>query len=105
MMVNIFDYLDFMAFDAGPGQVMLRSDLFYAYVKNGGLPRVLAPEEILERMIEMRRDGNRRLRENRMKSLTRLENRAASFDPTLRIAQDSMNLRVPDSSTSDPAAQ
>lgn len=101
MMVNIFDYLDFMSFDAGPGQVMLRSDLFYAYVKDGGLPRTLEPEEIVDRMIEMRRDGNRRLRENRMRSLTRLENRAVSFDPTLPIVQSSMNLQVPDSATAN----
>jgi len=31
-LVNIFDYLDFMHFDSGPGQLMLRSDAFYAHL-------------------------------------------------------------------------
>jgi len=35
-LVNILDYLDFMHFDAGPGQIMLRSDRFYAHLEQGG---------------------------------------------------------------------
>jgi hypothetical protein len=99
LLVNIFDYLDFMTFDSGPGQMMLRSDLFYAYIRDGGSPRPLPIDETLDRLIEIRRDGDARLLANRRTRLQRLELVASGFDPNVPIDQRNIDLRL---SGSDP---
>ncbi len=92
MLVNIFDYLDFMHFDSGPGQVMLKSDAFYRHVANGHRPEALDTDDVVDRLLEMRRDGDRRLAENRANRLLILEARAGAFDPTLPVDQRELKL-------------
>jgi hypothetical protein len=94
-LVNILDYLDFMHFDAGPGQVMLRSDRFYAHLEQGGAARPLSPVDNVERLLALRRDGDRRLAANREKRRLALEAKAEAFDPTLPIDQSQARLFAP----------
>jgi len=91
-LVNIFDYLDFMTFDSGPGQVMLRSDSFYAHIESGGGPARLTLERVATRLVEIRRDGDRRLLINRTKRLEALEHAAAAFDPERPLDQSTLTL-------------
>lgn len=91
-LVNILDYLEFMHFDSGPGQIMLRSDAFYGYIAGGGIPRRLTLEQVVERLLEMRRDGDRRLLENRARRLETLEKGAQSFDASAPIDQTGLDL-------------
>jgi hypothetical protein len=95
-LVNIFDYLDFMHFDSGPGQLMLRSDAFYEhFADHGAKPNQLTPGETVQRLVDMRRDGNERLIANRRKSQTLLEERVATFDPTSAVDQRDAKLFPP----------
>lgn len=92
-LVNIFDYLDFMAFDSGPGQIMLKSDTFYAHRAAGGEGTKLTLKDLMIRLDELRRDGDRRLIANREKELAALDAALASFDPSLPITQTGLDLR------------
>jgi hypothetical protein len=94
-LVNIFDYLDFMHFDAGPGQIMLRSDRFYAYLEQDGAAQPLSLAETAERLLALRRDGDKRLAANREKRRLALEAKAEIFDPTLPIDQSNARLFAP----------
>lgn len=91
-LVNILDYLDYTHFDSGPGQVMLRNDMFYAYLKSLGKPSKLTPEDTVEKLLETRRDGDRRLVANREKKRKKLEAKAAKFDASLPIDQSKLPL-------------
>jgi len=94
-LVNIFDYLDFMHFDAGPGQIMLRSDRFYAHLEKGGAAQPLSLANTVERLVALRRDGDKRLTANREKRRLALEAKAEAFDPTLPIDQSHALLSAP----------
>jgi hypothetical protein len=94
-LVNILDYLRFMHFDSGPGQMMLRSDAFYAYVASEGAPERLSKGDAVRRLIEMRRDGDRRLIANRARGLERLEGAFERFDPSGAIDQTKLPLQRP----------
>jgi hypothetical protein len=91
-LVNILDYLDFMHFDSGPGQIMLKNDSFYANMESGADPFPLEIDEVLDRLMEMRRDGDRRLAENRANRLRLLEVTAEVFDPTQPVDQTDLKL-------------
>lgn len=91
-LVNILDYLDFMHFDAGPGQIMLRSDRFYAHLEQDGTARSLNLADTVKRLVELRRDGDKRLAANREKRRLALEEKAEAFDPALPIDQSHTDL-------------
>lgn len=92
LLVNILDYLDFMHFDSGPGQIMLKSDAFYRHVALGQSPAHLEIDEVVDRLLQLRRDGDRRLVENRASRLKLLEVTAESFDPTLPVDQTGLKV-------------
>lgn len=91
-LVSILDYLDFMHFDSGPGQIMLRSDAFYKHLADGDDPTELDSDEGVGRLLEMRRDGDKRLTENRANRLRQLEASAEAFEPTLPVDQTELKL-------------
>jgi hypothetical protein len=97
ILVNMLDYLDFMHFDSGPGQIMLKSDAFYEHVAAGPGPAHLEVDEVVDRLLDMRRDGDRRLAENRAARLQILEAAAEEFDPTLPVNQAGLHLTWTDS--------
>ena len=92
LLVNILDYLDFMHFDSGPGQIMLKSDAFYRHVAMGPNPVHLEIDEVVDRLLQLRRDGDRRLAENRANRLALLEVTAENFDPALPVDQTDLKL-------------
>ncbi len=63
-LVDMLDYLDFVTFDAGPGQAMLREKQFFEEVDNYRPPSLTVSEK-LDRCFELLEDGDRRLIENR----------------------------------------
>lgn len=92
-LVNIFDYLEYMHFDSGPGQIMLRSDAFYNHVHGEGGPEPLSLRQVVEALLELRRDGDRRLIANRARKLEQLEDAATRFDPGRHVDQATLDLR------------
>lgn len=92
-LVDILHHLDFLHFDSGTGQLMLRADAFATHLAAGagGTTTSLTLLQTVGRLAEMRRDGDRRLVATRMKKLARLEERVAAFDPTRGIDQSGIS--------------
>jgi hypothetical protein len=90
-LVDILHFLDFLHFDSGTGQLMLRADRFARHIAGGGTGDQLTLEQIVERLAAMRRDGDERLIATRAKKLAELERRVEGFDPTRPLDQRSMS--------------
>lgn len=71
-LVDMLDYLQFITFDSGPGQAMLKEKPFYEAYRLGNIPPTLTLAAKLAKMIDLYEDGNRRLFENRVKKLDRI---------------------------------
>jgi hypothetical protein len=71
-LVDMLDYLDYITFDSGPGQAMLKERQFYEAYNAGKRPPSLSLAQKLSKMIDLYEDGNRRLFENREKKLDRI---------------------------------
>lgn len=75
-----FDAKRFIAFDSGPGQLMLRAKAFFKAVSEGGLPPGdQSMQTKLEALFALYEDGERRLRENREKAFRAFRERFAQF--------------------------
>lgn len=65
-LVDMLDWLDYVTYDSGPGQIMLKGHkLFDDY--NTYQPKKLSTLEKVERLMELYGDGERRLMENRQR--------------------------------------
>ena len=95
-LINIFDYLDLMTFHSGPGQLMLRSKIFYTYIEAGGAPKPLTLGETVERLVALRHDGDARLFQNRKRKLADLKKKVAIFDVELPVDQSKARLHPGD---------
>ena len=65
---DMLDWLDYVTFDSGPGQMMLKAKAFFAAYD----PEVLSTDTTsgkVERLFELYKDGERRLRRNRDRDL------------------------------------
>ena len=71
-LVDMLDYLDYITFDSGPGQAMLKEKQFYEACRMGVKQPSLTLAQKLEKMIALYEDGNRRLFENREKKLDQI---------------------------------
>lgn len=75
-----FDANTFIAFDSGPGQLMLRAKAFFKAVSEGNLPpKGQFMQTKLEALFGLYEDGERRLRENREKAFCAFRERFAQF--------------------------
>ena len=72
-LVDMLDYLQYITFDSGPGQAMLKEKLFYEAYRSGNIPPTLTLAAKLVKMIDLYKDGNRLLFENRVKKLDRIQ--------------------------------
>jgi hypothetical protein len=91
-LVNILDFLDFLHFDSGPGQIMLQADRFARHIDGGGTGTQLSLSDVVSQLVEMRRAGDQSMIASRNRKRAILEERAARFDPTVPIDQSKLNL-------------
>lgn len=68
-LVDMLDYLDFVNFDAGTGQTMLKEEPFYAASENGISRPSSTIADKIARLIDMSEDGDRRLKANRKRTM------------------------------------
>jgi len=75
VLINILDYVEFIRYDAGPGQTMLDQKRFYSHIEEFKIKRPnkkLTPrlrDELVDILIETELDGLDRLIKNRMKRI------------------------------------
>jgi hypothetical protein len=70
--VDMLDHLEFVTFDSGPGQIMLKAKAFFNAFADGFVSPKLTIEEKIDKLIELLEDGERRLvinRENRLRAI------------------------------------
>ncbi len=79
-LVDMLDYLDFITFDSGPGQAMLKEKQFYEAFTNGSKPKAITLAKKLQKMIDLYEDGNRRLLENRKKKIVRIRAKVRAYE-------------------------
>lgn len=70
-LIDLLDWLDFVAYDAGPGQLMLREHEFYSAYEKGKLPPPLGIAAKAENLFARFEEGIRSLFSNREKRLAR----------------------------------
>ena len=76
--VDMLDYLDYLAFDSGPGQIMLKADEFFADFESRPCA-IRTPPEKADFLIQMLKDGDERLIANRKRKQTELQNMADRY--------------------------
>ena len=77
-LVDMLDCLDYVTFDSGPGQMMLRAVKFF----NEYDPKKVKPLDIkqkAQRLMDLYEDGERRLKANREKDLARYRHEFGIF--------------------------
>ncbi len=90
-LVDVLHFLDFLHFDSGTGQLMLRADRFAKYIGDGGQGDQLTLEQIVQRLFTMRRDGDDRLIATRARKLKELEKRVEEYDASMPVDQRGLN--------------
>jgi hypothetical protein len=78
-LIDLLDYLDFVNFDAGPGQVMLKEKELYAELLAGTPPVVLSTEQKVQKCMAIMEDGYRRLIINRERQLAKYRDNLGLF--------------------------
>ena len=67
-LLDMLDWLDYVAFDSGPGQLMLKGETFFAEY-DPDRPGHLDIKGKVQALMDLYEDGERRLRENRERAL------------------------------------
>lgn len=82
--VDMLDCLDYLAFDSGPGQIMLKSDAFFADFESRSVVSRTPPEKA-DMLLRMLQDGDKRLfaarkqKQNDLRKMTDLYKRRKIF--------------------------
>lgn len=90
-LVDILHHLDFLHFDSGTGQLMLRADRFAAHVGGGCSGTPLTLEQTVKRLVVMRREGDARLMATRERKLVLLDQRLRAFDASQGVDQSGLS--------------
>ena len=81
-LIDLLDWTDFISYDAGPGQIMLREHDFYTAFDSGHAPQELTIQEKLSSLFGLFEKQMEALFANRMKRLDRQRKRLERFDNT-----------------------
>jgi hypothetical protein len=90
--VDMLDYLDFVTFDAGPGQLMLKEREFYPAVDALVEQPTNSLAEKVERCMALMEDGIERLLRNRETRVAELRDQMTAFRAVANLAVDQAGL-------------
>jgi hypothetical protein len=92
-LIDLLDWLDFVAFDAGPGQIMLREADFYDAYEGGARPSGATIQGKVEKLFSRFEDATQRLFNNRQKRLDRQRGLLKAFtaESAFVVDQSSMH--------------
>jgi hypothetical protein len=83
--VDMLDYLDYVHFDSGPGQIMLKAKNFFSVRENGAIPTARSLPEKVSALVRLLEDGERRLIINRKTGLKLIRKAVSAYNPSLHI--------------------
>jgi hypothetical protein len=78
-LIDLLDYLDYINFDAGPGQIMLKEKELYEILDASTIPVPLTLQEKVEKLMAIMEDGYVRLQKNRETQLANYKVNLVSF--------------------------
>ncbi|MBM4421837.1 MAG: hypothetical protein FJ030_00430 [Chloroflexi bacterium] len=96
--VDMLDHLDYVTFDSGPGQIMLKARAFFSARATGVIPEKRSVKQKVEKLLDLLEDGERRLAENRKRVLLNYRKRAQDYSLLAQHlvtakTQEALNLR------------
>lgn len=77
-LVDMLDWLDYVTFDSGPGQMMLKAVKFFDAF-DAKKVKLLGIKDKVRRMMDLYEDGERRLKANRKRDLDRYKQEFRDF--------------------------
>lgn len=83
--VDMLDYLSYVTFDSGPGQIMLKSNAFFQARAQRHVPEDKPLSDKVSTLLELLEDGERRLVRNRRAALVRFRESAQQYNSTRHI--------------------
>jgi hypothetical protein len=94
-LVDLLDYLEYAAFDSGPGQIMLKERQFYEIMQQEAVPPVLTLHEKIEKLFLLLENAERRLIVNRQRVLAAIQKLHVTFATAKGspIDQSTLNLK------------
>jgi hypothetical protein len=92
-LIDLLDWLDFVAFDAGPGQIMLREADFYEAYEGGIRPAGLSIPAKVEKLFTRFEEGIQSLFNNRRKRLVRQRGLFSAFNAAGNFSVDQSSMR------------
>jgi len=72
-LVDLLEHLEFATYDDGPGQMMLLEERFFRAIEGGHRAAQASMLTKIDRLFEMLKDGNRRLIQNRQRTIAKFE--------------------------------
>ena len=89
---DLLDWSDFITYDAGPGQIMLKEQDFYTAYESGSMPPRRSIQEKVGQLFSLFEQQVEALFENRRKRLRRQRKQLGRFDDTpFRVDQSNMH--------------
>jgi len=97
--VDMLDYLQYVGFDSGPGQIMLKAKNFFTMMSSSATPEKLSMKQKVKKLFDILKDGERRLVINRRKDLDEYKKLVNVFESVANLTvtpetQKALNLRV-----------
>jgi hypothetical protein len=92
-LIDLLDWLDFVAFNAGPGQIMLREKDFYSAYEGGHKPAQLPMSAKVEKLFSRFQDGVQRLLKSRKKRLARQRRQFDAFNAAGNFTVDQSSMQ------------
>lgn len=81
-LVDLLEHLDFATYDDGPGQMMLLEERFFGAIKGGHCASTSPMIQKIDRLFDILKDGNRRLIQNRQKTIAAFEKAITAYKAT-----------------------
>ena len=78
--LDMLDCLDYVTFDSGPGQIMLRSKDFFQALESGHAPENKSLSQKVGGLVDLLEDGERRLMHNRRATLRRFRTAVNNYN-------------------------
>ena len=84
VLVDLLDHLEFATYDDGPGQMMLRESEFFRAMEGGHRASSTPIVTKIDRLFCLLKDGNRRLIQNRERTIAEFEKRIAAYKALMK---------------------
>jgi hypothetical protein len=96
VLVDLLDHLDFATYDDGPGQMMLRESEFFAAMEGGHRASSTSIVTKIDRLFLLLKDGNRRLIQNRERTIAEFEKRIVAYKAQMKHSLNQTGLGFAD---------